>query len=821
MRLFVLITLCAGFPELANADIVYGTRLGIFDDREGGHYTSSTGIQSSSIYNYTSRPNWYAGGSVRYSQVTSNMGTGAWVANVSDGVTRQVGLYDQWGGTEFLASFDDRSSNLGHLMNSGYAAGTSDRYNGGAAWLGRGAWAANGNTGVTYRIGFYDAEFSDAEGKQLSSIEEMNEAGLVLGYSSRYANPALVAWLADAATGVTSRVGFYDQSGGNEFTRDDGWQSTSALHLTSSGYAVGASTRYNGGAAETGNAAWFADASGTTVRIGLHDQFGGNEFTSSTGQQGGSGNLHASEGGFAAGVSTRYNGGASSLGKAAWTASFATGTTQRIGLYDQSGGNEFTSSTGMQESASTVVSSAYIIGTSARYNGGASSLGQAAWVAAANSGGTTRIGLFDAGGGNQFTSSDGAQSSMTYRIMESGYAIGISTRYNGGSITLGNAAWVAEAATGVTRRIGLYDAAGGNEFTSSIGKQATDVMPGPAFATESGYLSGTSDRYNGGANVLGQGAWLARAQTGETIRVGLHDAGGGNEFTSSNGGQTSMVTILKSDGTAAGYSLRYNGGATNLGRAAWLVDYDEGVTRRVGLFDSGGGNVFTSSNGTQYSLAVSLSEAGFAMGYSKIYNGSSSSHDDAYWLADVATGSTIRIGLSGPGFSTSAAFDGERYAWGYSYGGGEIDEDTVTIGWVFDLNTQVQVSFDPAAVPGMFSSTLEGVTSSGIAYGRYSSDPEEDDMVYRAFLWSQQWGVVLLDQAFAAEMSANGWSQLVDINSYNGGASFLVTASRVSGGTGVFTMTAVVPEPGETALAMMLLTLALVVARQRSLCQRR
>jgi hypothetical protein len=476
-------------------DVQYVERAGLYGTPE---FTASDGLQYSRPWTY-SDSGWLAGFSRRYNGGSVQLGEAIWVAPFSTGISLRIGLYDQSGGNQFTSSTGYQSSALPFspgLTQSGWIAGTSERYNGGSVLLGN------------------------------------------------------AAWVASAGTGVTTRIGLFDQSGGNQFTSSDGIQN-SAVGVpvtggaTESGWVTGASTRYNGGVGALGQATWIASGgSGVTTRIGLYDQTGGTLFTSSSGVQ--SSSLIATfESGHVVGSSLLYNGNSSEIGFGVWVASASGGTT-RIGLYDAGGGTAYTGDNGAQASfALRTTQSGWISGMSYRYDGGSFSTGGvSAWVANANAGVTTRVGMYDQGGGNQFTRNDGVQYSVVNALSESGWAVGYSERFNGGSDSLGSASWVTSMHnTGTIHRIGLYDQAGGNQFTSDTGIQFSIAET----VTSSGWASGISHRYNGGTSELGDAAWVASASTGTTTRLGLYDQSGGNRFTASDGTQDSNVDNVTGD----------------------------------------------------------------------------------------------------------------------------------------------------------------------------------------------------------------------------------------------------------------------------------
>ena len=433
------------------------TRLGFFS---GSEFTSYYGTQSSQVSHLT-ESGWLSGSSERFnSEEMGNpeLGHAAWVAKASDGSTTRIGFFS---GPEFTASDGRQFSEVHELTESGWLSGYSRSYNGNDS-LAIATWVAKASDGSTTRIGlFTGSEFTANNGNQFSRVSELTDSGWLSGFSERHNGGSLelgfAAWVANASDGSTTRTGLFT---GSEFTGNDGTQSSSVFHLTESGWLFGNSHRYNGGSTYLGSAAWVANASdGSAIRIGF---FSGAEFTGNDGFQS-SDVQQLTESGWLSGYSERYIGG--DIGGVAWVANASDGSTTRVGLFS---GTEFSKNDGNQSSAIfQLTESGWLSGHSTRYNGGSSHLGTAAWLAKASDGSTARVGLFS---GSEFTRNDGRQYSEVSQLTESGWLSGHSARYNGGSTELGQAAWVAEAEDGSTTRVGLfgstvYTALDGTEYS--------------------------------------------------------------------------------------------------------------------------------------------------------------------------------------------------------------------------------------------------------------------------------------------------------------------------------------------------------------------
>jgi hypothetical protein len=268
-------------------------------------------------------------------------------------------------------------------------------------------------------------------------------------------------------------------------------------------------------------------------------------------------------------------------------------------------------------------------GYSDRYKGADPFLGYAAWTAD-STGATVRAGFYDQAGGNTFTRNDGYQRSDIYGVTESGMMAGSSERYDGGGEYKGDVAWVAPA-TGVPTRIGLYDQAGGNEFTRADSYQFSE----PAGISETGVIHGSSSRYNGGATLLGHVTWVRNAG-GTTTRTGIQDA----LHTRNDGYQKSETQILTNQGLCAGFTLRYNGSATEVGQTAWIHNTATGTQVVFNLSTR-------TSNGYGFSEVAGITADGLAYGTFEKYNGNTNLGTYAFiWSA--ATG-TILFDGSNPG----------------------------------------------------------------------------------------------------------------------------------------------------------------------------
>jgi hypothetical protein len=336
------------------------------------------------------------------------------------------------------------------------------------------------------------------------------------------------------------------------------------------------------------------------------------EFVSSTGtsysdlQQ-----LVTTDGGaiYGFGYSTRYNGEFIPVGRAAWIVNSGLGNSSviRVGLT----GEEFVKTYDSSQ-ASTVLgmnAAGQFYGSSTEYHEGSGSVGVALWIATVTDPAAQRIGLYAT---NEFSSNAGNHNSQvenTFTLSASGYLAGYSTRYNNSPFTRGQGAWVANAATGETFRIGLYE---GNEFTSSDGSQNTVLRTdslGQQAWNNWGVLMGSSDGQSATAAL-----WVAGIATGATARLGLHDqlyadtVSGSiimpDIYTAGNGANVTQLTGHTENGILWGNTFIYNGGDTATGQTAWLFDTQSFTQTEFRLSVSAGLNSFSVINGiTDHGLA--------------------------------------------------------------------------------------------------------------------------------------------------------------------------------------------------------------------------
>jgi len=509
----------AGVSAIARAAPVYDIATLGFTDAE---HTRDDGYRYSEPRQLT-EAGLVSGVSTRWNGGAAPLGETAWLYNGS--TLLNIGFTDP----EHTRDDGYRYSDPRVLTESGLVSGISTRWNEGAAPLGVTAWLYDGST--TVNIGLADAEHTRDDGYRYSEPRQLNGSGLVGGVSFRFSghtNLGQTAWLYDGA--ATLNISLTDA----EHTRDDGYRYSRPWVLTDSGLIGGVSDRFSGHT-NLGRTAWLYDGA-ATLNIGLTDA----EHTRDDGHRY-SEVQRLTESGLASGIANRFS-GHTNLGRTAWLYDGA--ATLNIGLTDA----EHTRDDGYRYSEPRGLTEAGLVSGIASRFSGHTNLGLTAWFY--NGSTTVNIGLTDA----EHTRDDGYRNSNPRQLTGSGLVSGMSARYNG-SAYLGLTAWLYDGAT--TLNVGLTDA----EHTRADGYRRSV----PEQLTETGLLCGWSDRYNGAAS-FGRTAWLYDGAT--TLDIGLTDA----EHTRDDGYRYSEPRGLTESGFVSGESQRYNGGPTALGTTAWVYD---------------------------------------------------------------------------------------------------------------------------------------------------------------------------------------------------------------------------------------------------------
>lgn len=715
--------------------------------------------------------------------------------------------------------------------------------------LGRSSWVHAADSAVATRIDLRGAEFLPASGHS-STITGLVGAHHLYGTSVPTGGGTAV-WLASAATGASARVGLWDAAGAGPFTSSTGAQTSTVSLANAAGQLVGVSAIYQGGAASTGTAAWLATtAGGDTTRIGFYDT---PEFVGDAGQQSSTVN-RLSATGRAGGFSLRYNGGAAQLGQAAWVTDGA--TTHRVGLLsgDAAGGAAYVSTGGAAYGELIEIGPGYVAGNSYRYLGDTHA-GQAAWFVSMPGGPATRIGLWDetGSGADEFTSANGAQVTYvnaTALVGGVAYAAGTTRRYLGSAETgssfgsgYGVAAWVYDTATGETTRVGLT----GDEFTKISGETNSGTEIGAQFSNfgvinAAGYIRGGTLSYSATTTATTMATWVSHVDDpGAVIRVGLHDPAGTpeeeREYTYAGGNQNSALLIdLTESGYLAGMSSRQvytddGGPGVPAGSALWVASAITGETHRDGFTE---GFEYTSNVGTTpgqdgnlYSgipgASDLLNEKARVTGYSQRYKDQAGANigaptiqlGQAAWIADAATGVTTRIGLwEGVAYNqqtgtragtqhsvVTGIHAGTDHVWGYSQrytATATSNSSSNRTAWIHHVATGAQTVFELAQsdASGLGFSVVTGMTSGGVAYGHYTTYQENTDTGAgnRAYIWSETLGTRTLDSVVgAARLAEHGWACLSSVTAAEDDGAGLLTlvgaATLTAGGTEAYLLT--------------------------------
>jgi hypothetical protein len=583
-----------------------------------------------------------------------------------------------------------------------------------------GAWAQTATSPIV-QIGLYGPGFTTFQKVQFSSPTFLSN-GYIAGYSDIYTfntQVGIAAWLADTRTGVTTRLGYYT----GDFVAVNNAADTS-VNALADGYVAGSSIR------RTDNAyfAWVTStATGETRRLG----YSGAEYTDSAGAQ--VSFVAGITNGFVGGGSARYIGTAFG-GASAWTYDFASDTTTRLGFW----GAEYGAPEGYQRSDIVASGNGFFAGTSEKYNGTAQ-LGDSAWVANAATGVTTRVGFYDL----PYTATGGPWAGRQDSIvskMSGAYVSGSSVVFSG-EVVVGQTAWVANAATGITIRIGLP----GNEFRDVNGNEHSYVL-----AMADGIVAGKSDLAGSLPNAA---AWMANVTTGQTVRIGLTGA----STTAADGSQDSDIGQV-AHGHVAGTSQRFSG-SEFVGKEAWVADASTGITTKVGLYDA----LHTSASGVQNNTTLSLADG---------------------WLA----GAAIR------------------------YAGNDENGETA---WVFNLQTQeldaITLSINPTT--GAAYSRISAIYDTGLAIGTYTLyDSVGASLGPRAFVWTPEDGAFDLANVVEGGISAAGWRSLSAAYFADPSLGFFTGIGVNADGSSAAYL--IMPEPG-AGLLLCLGSLALGVRRRR------
>jgi hypothetical protein len=409
--------------------------------------------------------------------------------------------------------------------------------------------------------------------------------------------------------------------------------------------------------------------------------------------------------GFVAGLSARYNGSSAtstgSEGTDVWVANANTGVTYQAGL---TGGIYQSSWRGANYASASVLavySDGTAVGTSSRLapltantkTSVSATFGTDAWVQPFG-GSAIEIGLFNnSGGGAQGTpdpydyyanSSSGALrvsgiigngGGKPIGASYGGVIYGYSNRYNTTGGAIGKDYWFtteSTAATAPATVVGLFGAV--NNYSS--GAPGSFPARGTAASVESntGILGGSDQRYDSSGNSIGFDAWIASptftSAPHYTIQVGLTTANTGNaaySFTSADGtmGESSGVSYISNSGIVTGTTYRYYNGYNGTGTGPGSYNQDCFIasatvpSQQIGLTDPvGGPSVYLNTTYNEESssvLGMNL-KTGMVAGSSIRYGGRSTisyNQGTDLWIAYLngSAAVTKQVGLVGAGYT--------------------------------------------------------------------------------------------------------------------------------------------------------------------------
>ncbi|MFT3684253.1 MAG: hypothetical protein QM783_04890 [Phycisphaerales bacterium] len=666
------------------------------------------------------------------------------------------------------------------VPQSGYVFGRSTQYTSTGATIGETMWAWAPTLG-TVQIGLTGPLYTDSNGRQNSYVTGANSSGMAIGWSEGFfwvpSLPQRSVWYWTAATGTVQlnfgSNGYYSytairptesgQVAGATLQRPisgqphhiDAWVWTQAAGYTQVGLLDSAHTtlagiRQSGGVtqAENGQVAgvsalvindvfrgqdvWVYRAGEGTVRVNPVD----GSFTGTTGYRNAS-IVEQNDMGVLIGTSVVVRNATSDNGQATWAWTSAGGT-QRLGLstpeYTGLNGRQYSEFTENNHDGTFLNAAGYASGVSWRYNAAGTTIGQGAWIFAPGTG-TIQVGLTDA----LHTSATGEQMSSLYAnwgVNLSGQAIGVSTRYTGGS---GQDAWV-RVPGGGTVAIGLTGAG----FTGSAGYQSSQ----PLGQSERGVVAGTSMRISGASTDNGVDSWAWTSATG-TVQIGLH----GPAYTGSNGYQHVMPLdgrlYLMDVDQVLGESYTISGVNTIAGVHTWAWSPATG-TVRTGLVDA----VHTGAGGRQSSTAVSQSAAGIVCGYSARFNAAGVQIGSDAWYFDPATQASSQATLGVP--------DTIRLSDGYS------------------------------------SSQPTTITAEGVMVGTYLLFPDgQGGGLQHPFLYRPDLGFADVNDLITGGIAGSGWASLLSFTPFGGETQVVFFGSGQmlgqTSGTSLFVVT--VPAP--------------------------
>ena len=653
---------------------------------------------------------------------------------------------------------------------------------------GRNSWAFDPITGVTTLIGLTGIDYTGLQGYQTSDNAFQNAAGQVIGKSTRYdslfAENGQDSWFYRPATGLTTQIGLT----GAVYTGTAGYQFSDVVSLNAAGQVAGSSTRITGLNSNNGGDTWvFNSTTGVTTQIG----YTGAGYTGTDGYQFSLINFQNSAGQIT-GSSFRIFDVAADNGRDAWIYLPSSSSTVQIGLITGAhmGSNGYRSAFNIAQHEN-----GQVVGYSERYLGVNTVNGLDAWVYSSTTG-TVQIGLTGTG----YMGSGGLQFTEVSATNEAGYVAGLSYRYTGVDLQLGQNTWAYSTLTGLTTITGLIDSL--HTHPNGTQTSSNDLL------NDAGQIAGTSVRFDV-AGFNGINSWAFDPITGITLQTGFTSS----RYTDSQGSQFSANNLQNASGQVAGRSITYRSDNNENGQDTWIYRPSTGTVVRTGLT----GAAYTGSQGYQSSANSLMNNAGQVAGISIRVTGVDTVNGQNTWVYHATTGTQFQTGL------TSAAHTGSQ---GYQFSGNSLQNAAGrlvgfssrisgldnTIGqdaWYYDptthVNTQITagVAGSVRASDSYAFSTVSVLTESGYALGQYTffagnAGAGQD----RAFLYRPDIGFQELGSIVSGGLTANGWANLSSVLSSND-FQFLVGNGLALGQSpdsqSVYVINAV-PEPGSALL---------------------
>lgn len=664
------------------------------------------------------------------------------------------------------------------------------------------AWPPAYQHYLIQRIGLTDADHTGPSGQTLSSSISFSPT-LIAGTSQNFitSSPAFSrdSWVWNGVSTVP--IGLLDAphigSTGHRYSTS----TTSNGH-----YVAGSSARFTGVNTSNGEDAWVWNRT-STVQVGLT----GNEYTGSGGFAFSAVTI-LSESGGAYGTSRRITGTDTNNGADAW---YWNGhETMFLGLT----GDDYISGTGKRTSGvMPYLTTTFASGLSFRYIDADTDHGSQAWHWDGST--ITPIGLAD----GVYSGTTGYRYSSPTHITGPTLVFGYSKRFADAQTDRGQDVWVWNGAT--TTPIGMN----GGPHTRSDGYQHGSVT----FASEADQAVGYALRFTPTNADNGRDAWVWK--NGATTQLGLT----GGVYTGNAGYQYTHAVRQNLAGQVIGYSSRFEGEKTNLGRDAWV--WNGAVSEPIGLTGEG----YTGITGYRHSEPTFHNAAGHVIGISKRILVAVSDHGQDTWV--WKNGATTRIGLTGTAYESSTGYrssqpyvmiandritgystrftpaqaDNGRDAWIFDGSAitqiGLTDSDHIGAGgrqhttindytdsgvvvgitlrspaastskgqdvWYYDPTTgqTTPLIFSVRASDGFAYSEVRGLNDDGTLFGIYRSYLSDGNYITRAFLFRPDLGTTHLDDLVAGGITAAGWASLDGIGAVFSGLSVISGGGKVTG----------------------------------------